>query len=356
MSEDQGNPPEAEKFLALARQGKEAWNAWRRENPGENANFVNVDFTRRENQNINFGGFEFGDNADFSRSKFGIGLLLILYDESEQSKLATGGSPRGGAYFVGASFGNSANLSGASFGFWANLSGASFGEKANFSLAHFLGRVTFTAIEKVTEENGKEKIEKQPCLFNKVNFSRAKFDGPAEFTGCNFTGPTNFSYAEFATPPEFAGSEGHGYFDVTGMKISFTGDPPWVQPYWTHDTNIATRIRCLRKIMADIHAQDVERNLFILERQAERLPLLNRHPFRGAGAIILLGLYWLFSDYGRSICRPICWFIAQLAGFLDFIGASSPTSAKGISGTMSGATRFPMPSPLSAALTPRAVK
>ncbi len=49
MSEDQGNPPEAEKYLALARQGKEVWNKWRRENPKEKANFAGVDFTRQEN-------------------------------------------------------------------------------------------------------------------------------------------------------------------------------------------------------------------------------------------------------------------------------------------------------------------
>ena len=102
------------------------------------------------------------------------------------------------------------------------------------------------------------------------------------------------------------------------MKIGFSGDFSgglWRQPGWTTDTDIAARIRRLRKIMADIHAQDVERDLFILERQAERLPLYKTNKLQGVGAILLLGLYWLLSDYGRSMKRPIFWFFAQLWGF-----------------------------------------
>jgi hypothetical protein len=268
--------------------------------------------------------------------------------------LPNGYPPKGGAYFNNAKFGHFSAFSNVKFGvntsfenvyfgLMTNFSSSTFGEGANFrktkfeemalfistsfnnfadfSRSKFKGTVMFNSridLKNIRYENGDIENKNINCIFRIIDFSYSVFYGSVEFIDCHFTGPANFSYVEFAIVPEFAGSDGHGYFDVTGMKVGFFGEFAnglWLQPYWTHDTNIATRIRRLRKIMADIHAQDAERDLFILERQAERLPLLLNKPLQGMGAILLLGFYWLLSNYGCSIRRPIFWFCAQLAGF-----------------------------------------
>jgi hypothetical protein len=56
-------------FLALAAKGKEAWNAWRRDpaNKDVHVTFAGIDFSEAARDKIHFPGFEFGDDAHFSR-------------------------------------------------------------------------------------------------------------------------------------------------------------------------------------------------------------------------------------------------------------------------------------------------
>jgi uncharacterized protein YjbI with pentapeptide repeats len=178
MSDETSNPPEAEPYLTLARRGKEAWNAWRRENPDKKINFANVDFTRPENQDINFGGFEFGNGANFKGASFGDGPWI--FDKESQTKLAQGGSPGGGAYFSGASFGEWANFSGASFGVWADFSRASFGTLASFSGASFGAMTNFSDVK----------------FIGIVYFSNTKFDQNCRFVGSVFGGTAYFYYSK----------------------------------------------------------------------------------------------------------------------------------------------------------------
>ena len=59
-------------FHALAAKGKEAWNAWRRDSANEEVHvtFAGIDFSEHPNDKIDFSGFEFGDNANFSGCKW----------------------------------------------------------------------------------------------------------------------------------------------------------------------------------------------------------------------------------------------------------------------------------------------
>jgi len=50
-------------FFELAQQGKDAWNAWREENPDIPDDFDGVDFTLEENKVESFSGFHFGDST-----------------------------------------------------------------------------------------------------------------------------------------------------------------------------------------------------------------------------------------------------------------------------------------------------
>jgi hypothetical protein len=61
-------------FLKLALEGKkDEWNAWRRHqaNEGVRVTFAGIDFSEAPWDEIDFSGFEFGDDADFSHSKWG---------------------------------------------------------------------------------------------------------------------------------------------------------------------------------------------------------------------------------------------------------------------------------------------
>src|ERR1700688_684414 len=60
-------------FLALARQGRDVWNLWRKENPEIRVNFQGVDFQNQDNGSIDFSGFNFGDHASFRATSFGDG-------------------------------------------------------------------------------------------------------------------------------------------------------------------------------------------------------------------------------------------------------------------------------------------
>jgi hypothetical protein len=55
-------------FRALAGKGKDEWNKWRGDpaNKDVRVTFAGVDFSESPNDKLNFEGFEFGDDADFS--------------------------------------------------------------------------------------------------------------------------------------------------------------------------------------------------------------------------------------------------------------------------------------------------
>lgn len=56
-------------FLALAVKGKDEWNKWRKANT-KHVTFDGADFSQTRWGTIDFSGFEFGDNANFSECKW----------------------------------------------------------------------------------------------------------------------------------------------------------------------------------------------------------------------------------------------------------------------------------------------
>src|ERR1019366_5599576 len=76
----EGDAPPAEEpkydqafFLDLARQGTDKWNEWRRNPVNEDVRvtFAGIDFSEAPRDEIDFSGFEFGDDTDFSGCKWG---------------------------------------------------------------------------------------------------------------------------------------------------------------------------------------------------------------------------------------------------------------------------------------------
>jgi uncharacterized protein YjbI with pentapeptide repeats len=155
-AEDPSKKYDQEFFIALALKGKDAWNAWRRDpaNGKVRVTFVGIDFSEAPRDRIDFSGFEFGDNANFSQCKWrGI--------KSREFKLVR-------ARFTAAAFGDRATFTGAALGDKASFTGVAFGDKASFSGVAF-GRFT--------------------------NFRDAAFGNAAEFSGATFGEQASFDCA-----------------------------------------------------------------------------------------------------------------------------------------------------------------
>lgn len=207
--------------------------------------------------------------------------------------------------------------------------------------------------------------------------------GPgASFRGRLLQGMCDFSRVRFDQPPDFGGVGQADNLDLSGASFSLRGAawPRW--RYWTTHTATATRVRRLRKLASDIHAEDAERDLLALARMVglgiewsmwwadivrpwdhHRMMRPNavddarpdgRRPkprrlrriatsvwsaIRGvgrpAGWTVLTVLYRVFSDFGRSVFLPILWFLISLVMFSVWYGryatlAWSPKTAKAL--------------------------
>lgn len=307
------------------------------------ANFDDgVRFDRAEfGAEVSFEGTCFGNGASFEGTRFEAGTVFdsAIFGD--------------GARFLGASFddvstriGDRVRFAGTSFGDDARFEGARFGDGARFDGARFLGKAYFGAYEAQGSRDTQWKVSsrirfddelKQTLIdehvkeaagdtFSGIYFTGAYFEDVADFSGRRFKGPVSFCNVTFAQVPELANVEGAGRIDPSGMTISFTGrvhipiiDRELRVRHWTTKGWIPARIRRLRKIMADIHAHDIERDLFILEKKADRGVLWAlggwRNRLRSLAWILLLGIYGALSDCGRSLVRPVAWGAAAWAGF-----------------------------------------
>lgn len=169
--------PKQEGFLALARAGRNVWNAWRVKWPELPADFNSIDFTKREP--IDFSGFIFdrfgreivhgqvapGD-VTFLRAKFG-----------NQAK------------FTGAQFGESPNFYDAQFGSLADFDGAKFGTQAIFNGAHFGDLASF----------------RNTVFGERTRFDGAQFGHRPDFESAYFGTLSSFIATQFGTNANFYG-------------------------------------------------------------------------------------------------------------------------------------------------------
>jgi hypothetical protein len=410
-------PPKAydqEFFLDLALQGKDAWNAWRRDPTNEDVRvtFAGVNFSEAPRDQINFAGFEFGDGANFSGCKWRDGIRqafilgsacfnLATFGHMAEFTRATFGST---ANFVGVTFGHDANFTNAAFGTWARFSptnfgvradftratfgakadfvGAIFGHDANFASAAFGAEVRFSnttfgnrvnfnganfrdeaqfadaefqggayfisaafgdganftganfhddAKFDQTHFEGSVAFNRQRTPFLTISFANARFDGEADFSGRIFDADADFTNARFYYPPDFDAATNHARIDFTGAHVGFVPAGKWL--HWTKNSRIPVRLRAFRKIAEETKNHDLERDLYVEERKAERgvywhqlLENLKKEPWRNwprnsARLIVhllwigVMGLYWALADYGRNFVLPLALLIASVFFF-----------------------------------------
>jgi uncharacterized protein YjbI with pentapeptide repeats len=377
--------------IELARQGRDAWNRWRRRNPDLPADFSRVDFTAPGLCKISFAGFELGPRADFSHCVFG-GADHRAVAARELSPYAPEVSQflAGGAWFYGARFGDGANFADCTFHGVAVFQSAAFGREANFRRAAFLDEANFVAAQfgpgasfaqarfsKLLQferarfaaaadfEGGAAPADAMPH----ISFRHARFGGVASFANRRFADRADFAYAAFDQPPSFAGVAGRERVDFQGTRFRLNEG---IIPGWTTRVGTVAAIRELRTIAREANANEAELDLLVLERKAERgAAWKNAHlagwaePLRKLGlygraftATVLLFFYGLFSDCGRGFVRPMLWLaLVNVAAYFAYRAYAKPTTtvmgraARGTWGWMKSLFVTPPPSATTSSAT-----
>ena len=399
-------------LLRIAIGGADCWNAWRDkpENQDKTIDFSGIDFKKSPQDSINFSGFHFGDHVNFSNCKFYTEQEFIDAKFGHKANFSSavftdisnfhGASFLDDANFSDAELGSSCTFEEAVFGNDANFENAIFLEAVRFNKAKFLGDVsfdgatfgsnaTFVSVEffgmshfqgqesdrwkKLADKTkdraeplARDRINKQlwerielrtghkPDKFQKLDFSRARFADTAHFSNRKFEDTASFKNAIIQTPPVFDGATNTHRLDFTHADVSVSiANAPFWKRSWTVDSDIPIRFRAFRKIADDTKNHDLERDLYIEERKAERgvyfsnlwqrrkdaennIELLEnaRSTSRLAAHslwIAIMGLYALLADYGRSFMRPLIALALSIPFFQHFYRvAFADTLAKAI--------------------------
>jgi hypothetical protein len=349
-----GGEPPAEKpkydqefFLDLALRGKDEWNAWRGEHADVRVTLEGVDFSQTPRNQINFEGFDFGDEAKFSRCTWR-GATAISHAVFFP----------GCAHFTSAIFGDACTFANAEFQGEANFTKAAFGDGADFTEANFRDEAKFDE----AHFDGSVAFNRPRTPFVNISFAAVRFSGEANFSGRSFEKTADFTNARFYYPPNFDGVNGAGNIDFTNARIDFVPAGNWL--HWTKDSRIPLRLRALRKVAEETKNHDLERDLYIKERKAERgvylrqlldelnearkelqrqleditsqklhvwlewrvkrsaryaywvelLPTIARLAVHILW-IFVMGAYWALADYGRNPALPFGWLFASVYFF-----------------------------------------
>jgi hypothetical protein len=153
--------------------------------------------------------------------------------------------------------------------------------------------------------------------FLTISFANVRFDGEAIFSGRSFERTADFTNARFYYPPDFDAVTNASRIDFSGAHIGFVppGKRPWTK-HWTTNSQIPLRLRACRKIAEETKNHDLERNLYIEERRAERgvylcqlFERLKKEPKLATHIlwILIMGAYWALSNYGRHPVLPAAW-------------------------------------------------
>jgi hypothetical protein len=216
-------------------------------------------------------------------------------------------------------------------------------------------------IKNIISEGAKEITRRFRMLFYSNDGIRKAGSVGASFAGRSVKKFATFAQVNFHQPPDFHAVEPPTALDFADTHFSFQSISWPHFRYWTTRTSTLTRLRRLRKIMSDIGEGDIERDLFILQRLAERGIMWNRwkeSSLRGWGIYYLINsrlkkgqtnsrqlrnsrlqkviklcfiaingigyplaltmlafLYRYSSNFGRSITLPITWFLGLIGVF-----------------------------------------
>ncbi len=286
--QERGTPevPTQAGFLALARAGKDLWNAWRKVYPEPVPDFTGVDF--RGDAAIDFSDFSFTVGGRGKQEK-----IIFCVD------------------FSACMFGDGTSFDGAQFGDMASFDDAQFGDRASFTawdvskIQNFWKSMSGKVAQQ--RDNFVEARGVRSDAFHGIIFLGSQFHGSVDFQGRIFLSKTYFSLVSFKGIPRFHGC-------TLRQDTSFYGAEFLAQP----SEGAARAYRTLKLAFAQQHAIREEQKFFRLEMEAET-GIATGNKKR------LYQLYEKMSDYGFSLKRPIKYWLYCLAGFALIYGLLTGT-------------------------------
>ena len=336
-----------EETLALYKQGKEAWNAWakdmldKRDGSPEWENAARAKFgSRTFEEEADFSGFKFPFDVHFTEAHF---KQSVHFDEAEfEGRALFSRSVFEGVRvgFVRATFKGDVEFENAQFNIQAGQQQNLFPwgwKQASFQGTTFKGRVDFTD----TNFHGityfsKARFEDE-AVFDKVTFDKlavfhtSTFDGETRFAGADFKDHADFraiqsmsafglddlddvlqdrdcGVAKFSTVPDFqqATFVGAPRLDTAKIEPQHTRNISFaaVKTFFKGDLEKEGRWRSLKRLATQGHDHASEQ-LFFREELLARRGVTDRYWH----ASFWLGVFYqIFSDFGRSLIRPLLWW------------------------------------------------
>ncbi|WP_281684835.1 pentapeptide repeat-containing protein [Thalassobaculum salexigens] len=359
---------EQERWLDLARLGKDAWNTWAEmelQKLLENQTHVNL--SKQVISVSNFRDFIFPTSTSFSGAIFSTGadfrgVKFYSYTNFTETTFATA------ANFGWASFLNDANFREARFSADVDFSVASFLANAEFGWVEFLAGVDFIEARFAANAEFYNVSFSSNTLFNLATFS-----GGADFREANFLSDASFNRVAMESvwqmeKARISGSlsvqgadiRGHVYFTHIGFRVppdlistafkqppSFLGSTfkyPCANRFWGKCSveDGEARFRRLKQLAADTHDHELELRLFALETKAKRFHTLKpADPRHWPGLVLNFGYGWV-SDFGQSALRPLGWLLLTVgAAFAAFWSAAPAATSLWVSAVAAGVNVFP---------------
>lgn len=297
---------------------------------GKRAGFNNVKFSGR----AMFHDVKFGVSAEFTSATFGGWTWFenATFDWAWFGETTFGGW----TWFENATF-NYAHFDDSIFSSYASFDDSIFNRDTGFYRATFGG--DWTTFSRAT-------------FCDSAGFSNVKFIGNALFNQVNFEGTTHFEKTIFEKVASFDGISGKGFFSFQGSEFHLV--PYFNQAHfkeapqfddsdfnkaktgwkWIRSTdtssNTTSNWRSLKRLAIQGHDHNRELSFFAEEiksrrgKQDKAFP----HPFNlvaahgkiwPGGTRYWFGLlYELFSNFGRSIWRPLTWWLVSIFLFSFF--------------------------------------
>lgn len=192
-------------ILAIAIQGKQAWNAWSENHTTESILLENVDFQQYA-ENIDFTGFVFPP-ISFDGSTF---PSNTSFEKAEFNGWASfnGVNFKGNVSFVDTSFLAEVGFENVNFNGNTNFNGARLQGDAKFSGMSIDGNAQFIKTSFTGETKFNESSFHSSAIFNEttlngVTFSEARFHGNTEFSRATFLQRAVFKSADFSRGANF---------------------------------------------------------------------------------------------------------------------------------------------------------
>lgn len=376
-----GTPDKPSKmgFIALARLGKNVWNAWRNAFPCEMREMngsihlegpkVDLSGCNFNHDSLSFKGFLFGDGADFEGScfeklaiftdaKFGYranfccaqfkDLALFLGTQFGDSANFVGAQFHDQALFLGAQFEKSASFSVARFGY-TDFRGAQLGDSTDFRCVTFTGNANFAGLDWGDLRNIYEELLDDrrtwanlrgldPQEIKSIDFGGAWFGCSCNFSNRRFIGATNFGHSRRSFQLNYV-SDDNGNMTIQTQrhpKVHFLPNLPtfFGYPPSFHNSNLHQGMT-FRGAIFPQKALGTEE--CAMAYRTLRLAFTKWHAVRDEQLFFKLEMAeeaaidkghkaWLYSayrevaDYGFSLIRPLAWSLVLTIMFAIVYG------------------------------------